>query len=253
MKSMKAFKKHRDYGFWDQDIRLSKLGKLGDPLEKLDKGVDFEMFRAVLEEGLSKESSGKGGCPAYDYVLMFKILILQRYYNLSDDRVEYQVNDRMSFMRFLDLSIADDIPDSKTVWHFRERLTDLEMVEDLFALFLNELERLNLVVNEGKIVDASFVEVPIQRNSRDENRQIKQGEIPARFEDNPHVNSQKDADARWVKKNNVSYFGYKNHVRQDAASKLVVKYMVTDASVHDSKTVEELLDDRDKGEDLYSK
>ena len=116
---MKSFKRHRDYGFWDQDIRLSKLSQLGDPLERLNKGVEFEMFRLFLEDNLSKEPAGKCGRPPYDYVLMFKILILQRYYNLSDDQVEYQINDRMSFMRFLDLSIADDIPDSKTIWLFR--------------------------------------------------------------------------------------------------------------------------------------
>jgi transposase len=140
---MKTFKKHRDYGFWDQDIRLSKLSKLGDPLEKLGKGVDFEMFRFLLEDRLTKEPHGKGGRPPYDYVMMFKIMILQRYYNLSDDQVEYQINDRMSFMRFLDLSIADDIPDSKTVWNscaepsrsIREQLTDLDLVEELFSLF----------------------------------------------------------------------------------------------------------------------
>ena len=249
---MKSFKKHRDYGFWDQDIRLSKLSHLGDPLEKLDKGVDFEMFREYLEDRLSKEPQGKGGRPPYDYVMMFKIIILQRYYNLSDDQVEYQINDRMSFMRFLHLSIADDIPDSKTVWHFRERLTDLDMVEELFALFLKELERLHLIVNEGKIVDASFVEVPRQRNSRDENKQIKQGEIPQRIESNPHIKSQKDTDARWVKKNHVNFFGYKNHVKQDAASKLVVGYHVTDASVHDSNATDILLGERDKGEDLFA-
>jgi IS5 family transposase len=252
MKSIKTFKKHRDYGFWDQDIRLSKLSKLGDPLEKLNKGVDFEMFRILLEEGLSKEASGLGGRPPYDYVMMFKIIILQRYYNLSDDQVEYQINDRMSFMRFLDLSIADDIPDSKTVWNFREQLTDLGLVEELFELFLKELEKLNLIVNEGKIIDASFVEVPRQRNSRDENKQIKSGEIPARFEENPHVQSQKDTDARWVKKNNVNFFGYKNHVKQDAGSKLVVGYMVTDASVHDSNATDDLLNEKDAGEDFYA-
>jgi IS5 family transposase len=249
---MKSFKKHRDYGFWDQDIRLSKLSQLGDPLERLDKGVNFEMFRELLEEKLSNEPKDKGGRPPYDYVLMFKIMILQRYYNLSDDQVEYQINDRMSFMRFLDLSIADDIPDSKTVWHFRERLTDLEMVEDLFSLFSDELNRLNLIVNSGKIIDASFVEVPRQRNSRDENRQIKAGEIPARFEANPHVKSHKDVDARWTQKNKVNYFGYKNHVKQDAASKIVVDYMVTDASVHDSNATDDLLNETDAGEAFYA-
>jgi IS5 family transposase len=249
---MKTFKKHRDYGFWDQDIRLSKLSHLSDPLEKLNKGVDFEIFRSILEEGLSKEPKGPGGRPPYDYVMMFKIMILQRYFNLSDEQAEYQINDRMSFMRFLNLSIADDIPDSRTIWDFREQLTDLGLVEELFSLFLNELDKLGLIMNEGKIIDASFVEVPRQRNSRDENKQIKSGEIPARFEINPHVKSQKDTDARWTQKNEVNYFGYKNHVKEDAVSKIIVKYVVTDASVHDSQATEELLDEKDKGEDFYA-
>jgi IS5 family transposase len=249
---MKTFKRHRDYGFWDQDIRLSKLSQLGDPLERLNNGIDFEMFRFLLEDKLSKEPLGKGGRPPYDYVMMFKIMILQRFYNISDDQVEYQINDRMSFMRFLDLSIADDIPDSKTIWLFRERLTDLGLVEELFSLFLSKLESLNLIVNEGKIIDAGFVEVPRQRNSRDENKQIKSGAIPERFEKNPHVKSQKDTDARWTQKNKVNYFGYKNHVKQDAGSKMVVKYEVTSASVHDSQATEGLLDENDKGEDFYA-
>ena len=249
---MKTFKKHRNYGFWDQDIRLSKLSHLGDPLEKLNKGVDFEMFRDLLMDRLTKEPQGNGGRPPYDYVMMFKSIILQRYYNLSDDQAEYQINDRMSFMRFLNLSIADDIPDSKTVWHFREQLTDLGLVEELFALFLAELGRLNLMVNEGKIIDASFVEVPRQRNGREENVQIKAGIIPERFEANPRVKCKKDTDARWVRKNSVNYFGYKNHAKQDAGSKIVVGYTVTDVSVHDSQQTEELLDENDKGEDLYA-
>jgi len=71
---MKKFKKHRNYGFWDQDVRLSKLSQLGDPLEKLNAGVDFELFRTLLEAQLSKLSKGSGGRPPYDYVLMFKVL-----------------------------------------------------------------------------------------------------------------------------------------------------------------------------------
>jgi IS5 family transposase len=249
---MKKFKRHRDYGFWDQDIRLSKLSQLGDPLERLNEGIDFELFRSLLEEKLSKMPKGPGGRPPYDYVLMFKILILQRYYNLSDDQAEYQINDRMSFMRFLDLTIADDIPDSRTIWAFREQLTDLGLVEELFDLFIKELEKLNLIVNEGKIIDASFVEVPRQRNSREENVQIKLGEIPASFTQNPHKQRQKDTDARWTKKNKISYFGYKNHVKQDAKSKLITDYSVTDASVHDSKATDTLLNENDKGEDFFA-
>ena len=213
---MKNFKRHKDYGFYDQDIRLSKLSQLGDPLERLAQGVDFEYFRTFLESKLRKLAKGPGGRPAYDYVLMFKILILQRFYNLSDDQIEYQINDRLSFMRFLNLTIADDVPDSKTVWHFKEQLIDLKLIEALFELFLVQLETLGLVANKGKIIDASFIEVPKQRNSKLDNELIKEGQIPEKFTDNPHKLAQKDTDARWTKKGDVNYFGYKNHVKTDA-------------------------------------
>ena len=163
----------------------------------LEVWVDAEA--AITGIGLNnftRLSKGKGGRPPYDYVLMFKIVILQRYYNLSDEQVEYQINDRMSFMRFLDLTIADDVPDSRTVWNFREQLTDLEIIEPLFDLFLKELDTLGLVVNEGKIIDASFVEVPRQRNSRDDNKKIKNNEIPEDWKDKPRKLSQKDTEAR---------------------------------------------------------
>jgi len=250
---MKTFKRHRDYGFFDQDFRLEKLTKLGDPLEKLNKGIDFEIFREYLESKLYKLAKGEGGRPPYDYVMMFKIMILQRYYNLSDDQVEYQINDRMSFMRFLNLTIADDIPDSKTVWNFREQLSDLELVEDLFNLFSTQLQKIGMIINEGQIIDASFVEVPRQRNTREENKQIKnENKIPEDWKDKPHKLAQKDIDARWTKKNNISYYGNKNHIKVDKTSKLIKKYAVSDASVHDSQTLNALLDESDKNQNLYA-
>lgn len=249
---MKRFKRHRDYGFFDQDIRLSKLSKLGDPLERLKAGVDFELFREKLEENLIIKAMGKGGRPPYDYVLMFKILILQRYYNLSDDQTEYQINDRMSFMRFLDLTIADDIPDSKTIWVFSESITNLGLSKTLFELFNEELTRIGLIVNEGKIVDASFVEAPRQRNNREDNAQIKEGKGDELWDNTPNKKRQKDIDARWTKKNNQNYYGYKNHTKVDAKSKLIDGYLVTDASVHDSQALEGLLGQTDKGQSLHA-
>jgi transposase, IS5 family len=249
---MKQFKRHKDYGFFDQDIRLSKLTKLGDPLERLSQGIDFEMFRDLLTKNLAKLPKGKGGRRPYDYVMMFKILILQRFYNLGDDQVEYQINDRMSFMRFLNITIADDVPDSKTVWLFREQLIDIELVEPLFELFLTHLAKLGLIVNEGKIVDASFVEVPKQRNTKEENQTIKNGGIPESFQSNDHKLSHKDVDAQWTTKNKTTYYGYKNHVKTDSKSKIVTKYVVTDASVHDSQALSELLETNDAQEPLYA-
>jgi len=215
-------------------------------------GIDFEIFRELLETSLHKTPKGKGGRPPYDYVLMFKILILQRYYNLSDDQTEYQINDRMSFMRFLNLTISNDIPDSKTIWHFTEILTDLNLVKDLFDLFGKELEKLGLIVNEGKIIDASFVEAPKQRNNREDNQKIKQGQGEDLWKDKPNKKRQKDTDARWTKKNNQNHYGYKNHTKIDGKSKLIDTYKVTDASVHDSQTLDELLNEKDKGQNLYA-
>jgi len=248
---MKKFKKHRGYGFFDQDIRLSKLSQLGDPLERLDKGVDFGVFREILEKNFSKLAKGKGGRPPYDYVLLFKMLVLQRFYNLSDDKVEYQVNDRMSFIRFLGLTISDDVPDGKTVWNFREKIVDLGIMYDLFSIFLKNLEKLGLIANKGRIIDASFVEVPRQRNKKEESNLIN-GKIPENFKVNPNKLSQKDTDARWTKKNNINYFGHKNHIKADSKSKIVLKYGVTNASVHDSQAMGCLLDSKDAGQDLHA-
>jgi len=172
---------------------------------------------------------------------------------LTDDQAEYQINDRMSFMRFLDLTIADDVPDSKTIWNFTEKLKDLDLLEALFSLFGKELNRLGLVINEGRIIDASFVESPRQGNTREENKHIKEnGTNPSNWEGDIHKKRQKDIGARWTKKNHQNYYGYKNHTKVDAKSKLIDKYTVTDASVHDSQTIDNLLNDKDAGQDFYA-
>ncbi len=202
---------------------------------------------------MSIPPKGKGGRPPYDYLLMFKICILQQYYGLSDAQAEYQINDRMRFMRFLNLTISEDIPDSKTIWNFTEKLKDLGFVKELFDLFSKELNRLGLIVNKGKIIDASFVESPRQRNNRDENRHIKQtGTSPKEWDDKPNRKRQKDVDARWTKKNFQNYYGYKNHAKIDGGRKLIDNYTVTDASVHDSQVVDDLLEEQDKGQSLYA-
>lgn len=187
-------------GFFDESERLSKLSEQGDPLLRLSRVIDWEGFRPLLDQMLKTDSKGKGGRPPFDYVMMFKVLVLQRYYNLSDDQTEYQILDRMSFMRFLGLGLSDKVPDSKTVWHFRERLTKAGGVGELFAHFGAGLDAAGLLAHEGSIVDASFVEVPRQRNSREENAEIKSGKTPESWPSTPNKLRQKDLGARWVKK-----------------------------------------------------
>lgn len=238
-------------GLFDEQIRLEKLSKLKDPLERLNSHIDFEFFRKLLESVLIKDSDpSKGGRPAYDVILMFKIMILQRYYNVSDDSIEYAILDRLSFMRFLGLGLNDRVPDAKTIWLFRDNLTKLNLVEGLFNHLDKQLDKDGVIVHRGKIVDASITEVPIQRNSRDENKQLKEGEIPAHWDENKL--RQKDVDAKWTRKNNTDYFGYKNHIKADSKTKIITGYKVTTANISDKHIVRELLDKKeDGGQPLY--
>jgi IS5 family transposase len=240
-------------GLFDEELRLRKLSLKGDPLERLNKKIQWEEFRPIIEDGLKKEPKAPGGRPPYDALLKFKMLILQRYYNISDEQLEYQVNDRLTFMRFLGLDIASDVPDCNTIWTFREQLKENGIVEKLFEKFLAMLENEGFIANEGSIIDASFVEVPRQRNKKDENDKIKNNEIPDGWEKEENKNklSHKDMDARWTKKNNENYYGYKDHVKVDKKSKILTKYEVTSANVHDSQKLEDLLDEKDKGKELY--
>lgn len=237
-------------GLFDEQIRLEKLSKKQDPLERLTAHIDFEYFRLPLEAALRPSvDPSKGGRPAYDVVLMFKILILQRYYNVSDDAIEYAILDRLSFMRFLGLGINDPVPDAKTIWLFRDTLTQLKLVDTLFKRLDTQLDKDGVIVHKGKLVDASIVEVPKQRNSREENKELKAGNIPEEWEkeENKKKLEQKDTDARWTRKNNQNYFGYKNHIKADTKTKLITGYAVTPANVPDNAMVEILLDKREDG------
>jgi len=240
------------HSFFDEDFRLEKLSKKNDPLEKLNKLIDWEIFRPELNNSFKETPKSKGGRPPYDYVMMFKILILQRYYNVSDEQVEYQILDRLSFMRFLQLSLCDNVPDCNTVWLFRENLSKDGAIERLFALFNRQLESIGLLAHKGSIIDASFVEVPRQRNSREENKEIKENKIPEDFKKNKHVLRHKDLDARWTKKNNENHYGYKNHIKVDKAKKFIEVYEVTPAQVHDSQPLPDLIDESNSNQELYA-
>ena len=229
-------------GFFDLDDRYRKLDEK-DPLIHLDKLIFWDAFRPTLEEIRKKDRKSNAGRKAYDELLMFKVLILQHLYNVSDDQIEYQIRDRYSFCRFLGLSPSDTIPDAKTVWLFRERLVKANLMKRLFFTFDVQLEEHGFKARKGQIVDASFVDVPKQRNTKEENEQIKRGERPKRFEENPNVGAQKDTDARWAKKNKETHFGYKDHIVIDNANKLIRHYEVSSAEVHDSNHFEGLLTD----------
>jgi IS5 family transposase len=121
-------------GFFDIAERTAKLTQMGDPLVGLKEQINWEAFRPDLNRAHEKERKSNAGAKPIDVVLMFKVLVLQQLHNLSHDRIEYQIRDRLSFMRFLGLQLEDRVPDAKTVWLFREHLKELKLVEVLFNL-----------------------------------------------------------------------------------------------------------------------
>ncbi len=238
-------------GLFDLEDRLAELSSMGDPLEKLSV-IPWHKFEARIHHMMMKPKLSNAGRPPFKYSIMFKIMVLQHMYNLSDAQMQFQIIDRLSFRRFLGIGAEDTIPDEKTIWLFRETLTQAGAIQKLFTLFDRYLNEAGFTAKKGQIIDATFVELPRQRNTRKENDTIGKGDIPEDWKDNPSKLSQKDLDARWTKKNDETHYGYKNHLNVDAKHKLVREYAVTDASVHDSQVFEEILDVDNSGKSLWA-
>ncbi|HOJ23933.1 MAG TPA: IS5 family transposase [Bacteroidales bacterium] len=252
-KKRQVYKKTGNRGLFDEQETQVRLSKIGNPLEMISEVIDFEIFREKLESKLlNRNKKNKAGAKPYDVVMMFKIMILQRYYGLGDTQIEYQILDRLSFKKFLGLESGDKVPDEKTVWLFRENLTKSGLVKEIFEQFRQYLETEGLIMNEGKMIDASFTVAPRQRNTREENKMIKEGRGDELWNDKPNKKRHKDIDARWTKKNNETFYGYKNHAKVDTKSKFIDNYEVTDASVHDSQPLDDLLSEEDEGQDFYA-
>ena len=242
-------------GFFDADNRLTALSAKGDPLEAIDRLVPWESFRGDIEAAVltpETERKSTAGRKPIDAMVLFRMLILQSLYNLSDEQVEYQVRDRLSFTRFLTSGIEDCIPDGTTLWLFREKLAKAGVIEKLFDRFDQHLGAKSYIARGGRIVDATIVPVPKQRNTREENEAIKSGETPKAWKKKPAKNRQKDKDARWTKKHGRSFYGYKNHVNADAMHDADPRYAVSDAAVHDSQKLDALLNKANRSADVFA-
>jgi IS5 family transposase len=239
----------RQISWFDEESRLERLSKLGDPLERVSKAVNFELFKPLLRQIFGKaKDPKKGGRPPWDFLLIFKIMILQELYNTADEMTEYLINDRLSFQRFLGLTLGDKVPDAKAIWAYKDALAKSGRAKALFELFNQQLDSEGVITRKGSLVDASFVDVPRQRNSREENKAIKNGDTPEGWASPEKANfrEQKDTDARWAKKGVETHFGYKDHVKVDQESKIITDFSVTAASVHDSQQLVELIDEKDE-------
>jgi transposase, IS5 family len=247
-------------GFFDIDDRLRRLSDLGDQLESFRVVLDFEIFRPELDAALAYSDGARGGRPPFDPVMMFKILVIQATNNLSDERAEFLINDRLSFMRFLGLGLSDRIPDARTIWLFREKLTNAGAIGPLFERFDATLRQSGYIAMSGQIVDASLIAAPRQRNSEDEKKAIKEGRIPDDWKDKPAKLRQKDRDARWTVKFTkakpredgslptvdlaIPVFGYQNHISIDCGFGFIRQWSATDAAAYEGRRLREGLLDK---------
>ena len=259
-------------GFFDIDERLKELSAKGDDLERLNAIVEFEAFRSDLARAVPRSDGSRGGRPPFDHVFMFKVLILQASHSLSDERTEFLIKDRLSFMRFLGLGLSDPVPDANTIWTFREALTRAQIggksaIQVLFRAYKAALTKAGFLAMGGQIIDASIVAAPKQRNSEGEKAEIKAGRIPQAWKDRPAKLAQKDRDARWTVKFSkakpsddgslridlaVPAFGYKNHVGIDRRHGLIRTWTVTDAARHDGAQLPNLVSKANTASDVWA-
>ena len=247
-------------GLFAVDERLRRLSDLGDQLLAFAAAVDFEIFRPELTRALAYSDGSQGGRPPFDPVTMFKVLVIQAANNLSDERTEFLINDRLSFMRFLGLGLSDRVPDARTIWLFREKLTKAEAIKPLFDRFDTALRAAGYIAMGGQIVDASLVAAPKQRNTEEEKAAIKEGRIPEDWKTKPAKLRQKDRDARWTVKFSkakeradgskpildiaIPTFGYQNHVSIDREYGLIRRWGATDAAAYEGARLREGLLDK---------
>lgn len=223
--------------FW-QRKRQEKHTSLVPPVFRLNSLVDFEIFRPTLMK--IRHPSPKGGRPPLDEVMMFKILVLQRLYQLSDDAMEFQLYDRKSFLAFVGIRDGDTIPDAKTIWSFRNSLAQAGLEQGLFKTFDALLQKQGYHARSGQILDAEIIEVRRPRSQKEEDYKT------------PSAKAQMDKDASYTKKRDTTFFGYKNHVNVDRRHKLIRTYKVETAAPHDSQFFEVLLDPANSSLDLWA-
>jgi IS5 family transposase len=196
----------------------SRLSKVGDPLSQVNSLLDWEQFRSITED-LYDNKTEKVGHPNIDSVLMIKILVLQQWYGLSDQAMERGIADRLSFMKFL--GFPETIPDSTTIWLFRERLTEKGKLDSIWQELQRQLDAKGLVVKEGSIQDATFITSDPGRS----------GNKPR----GDQARTRRSKDGTWTKKGGEFHFGFKFHDKVDVEYGLIRSTETTTASVHDSQ------------------
>jgi IS5 family transposase len=220
-----------------------KISRVSSKLEKINSIIDWEQVLELIKV-VDRTDSVKGGAPHKDLLVKVKMLFLQTLYNLSDPELEDQVNDRLSFQKFVGADMSTTIPDYSTIWRFRDRLSQEGIGDKLFHLINTFLEDKGLFVKKGTIVDASIIQSVNRPLSKEKRKELE-----------TKPSAQIDTDAHSTVKRGKKYFGYKGHIGTDLESKLIRKRKMTSAQPHDSQLTEDLLTGDEKavfGDSAYS-
>ena len=207
------------------DAFVKSYSRGGGFLEEIAKTFEWSAFDVLLRP----LHSSPDGAPAYPPLTMFKIVLLQQWYGLSDPSAEEAVRDRLSFRRFCGIPLDEETPDHSSIWRFRQRIDKLGLSEKLLAEVNRQLDARGLIVKRGTLVDATIISAAVKR--------------PA-FEDG-QVNP-RDPDASFTVKNDETFFGYKAHLAVDEESGVVRQAEMTSADLHDSQRGEALIQGDEK-------
>ncbi len=230
--------------------RETKLDRIGDALSKLAEHVDFAALAAEIDDAAPRPGRERGGRPPFPTELMVRVLVIQQLYNLSDEQMEFQLLDRLSFQRFVGLRQSSQAPDRTTIWTFKERLIKAGAAERIFEAVNRQLDRHGYIARGGQMIDASIVPVPKQTLNKDEKGIVAQDAMPADW--SASKRRQKDVQARWTKKHGKSYFGYKLSSSVDRRHKLIRRVHVSAASENDTLHFERVLDRGNTSRDVYA-
>jgi IS5 family transposase len=207
------------------DVVVGKLGgrRTEALLKQLDAAIDWESLARPIREVYRNDD---GGAPAEPAVRMLKILMLQKWFNLSDPQAEEQLNDRMSFRRFVGLRGEELSPDETTIVKFRKRLREADLDGQLFDIVRRSINKRGLLLKEGTLVDALIIEAPAGR---------KTGE-----KDEAGQNlTTRDPEASFTRKHGRHYHGYKGHIAADRSG-IVTGFEFSTAGHHDSRYIDGL-------------
>lgn len=199
-------------------------------LESIAERVDW----SLVDKALAGLREGRRGKPPYPALLMFKALLLQQWYGLSDPGLEEALCDRMSFRRFVGLAGDQAAPDHATLWRFRQALTKARLDQAAFEAVAAQLDAQGLIVRQGTLIDASLVAGQSRPPAPPASDQVQPGASLL-------VKSEREPDADWTRRGMARFFGYKVHVAVDQGSNLIRRVMMTPASVNDTTVADALI------------